>query len=169
MRARVNGTAKQQNNGQGDTDMDMDLNPDATDETAAYRLKLSKWYKGTVDAINNPIFWFLLTICRCFRGPMRHFFLFVQQQAQHNNAGEVMRQLVTGKLDAIHDEFRTLHNNMNEIIARAIELSGCDKLFQQDPDGLQSLDLMARKVCMQQWASFQRRIYYPLQQHLALT
>ena len=97
---------------QGDADPDAGtdaLNPDAADDTAAYRLKLSKWYQGTFTAIQHPIFWFLMNICRCLRSPMRHFFLFVQQQAKNCNEGEVLRQLVTGKLDELQDEYRELH------------------------------------------------------------
>ena len=154
----------------GDADADVDaLNPDAADDATAYRLKLSKWYQGTFNAIQHPIFWYLMNICRCLRSPMRHFFAFVQQQAKNNNEGEVLRQLVTGKLDELHDEYRELHNSLNQIISRAVELSGCDKLFENDPAGLEALSLVARKICFQQWASFQRRIYYPMQQWLCCT
>ena len=100
---------------------------------------------------------------------MRHFFAFAQQQAKNNNEGEVLRQLVTGKLDELQDEYRELHNSLNQIISRAVELSGCDKFFEHDPAGLEALSLVARKICFQQWASFQRRIYYPMQQWLCCT
>ena len=92
----------------------------------------------------------------------------MQQQAANQNSGEVLRHLVTGKLDEFQEEFRTLHSNMDKIIARAAQLSGADVLFQDDPSGLSALALIARKVCFQQWASFQRRIYYPLQRLLNL-
>ena len=143
-----------------------DLDPDAADAAAAYKIKMSKWYKGTFDAIQNPLFWYLMTICRCFRRPLRHFFCFVQQQAKNSNEGEVLRQLVTHKLEELQEEYRVIHNNLNQIIARAMETSGCDQRFKDDPAAVDSLAFLARKVCMQQWASFQRRIYYPLQQIL---
>ena len=100
------------------------------------------------------------------RGPLRHFFAFVQQQAKNCNAGEVVRELVTCKLDEFCKEYRTLHARMNEIVKKAMELSGCDELFRQDTAAQDALSLIARKVCYQQWASFQRRICYPLQQSL---
>ena len=89
---------------------------------------------------------------------------FVQLHAGKNNAGEVMKQLVTGKLDELHEEFRVLFQNMDAIIRRALEMSGCDNLFCDDPAGQRALALLARRVLFQQWSSFQRRIMYPLRQ-----
>ena len=99
------------------------------------------------------------------RGPLRHFFCFVQEQAKNANIGQVVLKLVTFKLDELQNEYRNLLNRINEIVRRAAELSGCDRLFKDDPASMTSLALIARKVCYQQWAAFQRRIYIPMQQH----
>ena len=150
-----------------DEDVDA-LDPSAADDAKAYRIKLSKWFRGTFDSIQHPIFWFLINIARCMRSPLRHFLAFVQLHAQKNNSGQVIKQLVTGKLDELQEEFRVLFQNMDQITARAIEMSGCDKLFQDDPAGLHKLALIARKVVFQQWSAFQRRILYPLRQFLGM-
>ena len=100
------------------------------------------------------------------RGPLRHFFCYAQEQAKNCNAGQVMLQLVTGKLNEIHGEYISIMANLNKIIDAAMEMSGCSELFQDDEPGQFALRLMARKICFQQWASFQRRIHYPLQQPL---
>ena len=142
------------------------LDCNAADDSRAYHLKLSKWYQGTFDSIRHPIFWYLLTIARCMRSPLRHFLAFVQLHAQKNNSGEVIKQLVTGKLDELQEEFRVIFHNMDKITARAAEMSSCNELFRNDPSGLRKLELIARKVVFQQWSAFQRRILYPLRQLL---
>ena len=100
------------------------------------------------------------------RSPLRHFLAFVQLHAQKNNSGEVIKQLVTGKLDELQEEFRVIFHNMDKITARAAEMSSCNELFRSDPSGLRKLELIARKVVFQQWSAFQRRILYPLRQLL---
>ena len=142
------------------------LDTESADDTRVYRIKLSKWFQGTFNAIQHPLFWFLLYVCRCMRGPLRHFFAFVQLQSKNCNAAQVVQQLVTGKLDEFLNEYRILYDRMNDIVLKAMELSGCDSLFKDDMEGQAALSLMARKVCYQQWASFQRRICYPMQQQL---
>ena len=151
--------------GQADDDEDV-LDQDTADDTKAYHIKLSKWYQGAFNAVQHPLFWFLLYICRTMRAPLRHFFLFVQKHAENCNAGQVMLALVTGKLDEIEEEYRVLQRNLTAIVAKAAELSGCQELFQHDDAAMSAIDLLARKICFQQWASFQRRILFPLKQHL---
>ena len=119
--------------------------------------------------MQHPIFWFLLGICRCMRGPLRHFFCFVQQQAQNCNSGQVMLQLVTGKLEEIQAEYLSILANLNRIIETALDMSGSSDFFKNDQPGRAALSLIAWKLCFQQWASFQRRIYYPLLQQLAFS
>ena len=79
----------------------------------------------------------------------------------------VVQQLVTGKLDEFLNEYRILYDRMNDIVLKAMELSGCDSPFRDDTEGQAALSLLARKVCYQQWASFQRRICYPMKQQLS--
>ena len=143
---------------------DSELDPNHADDTRAYRIKLSKWYQGTVQSIQNPIFWYLLSISRCFRSPLRHFLAFVQLHAQRNNSGEVMKQLVTWKLDELNEEFRVLFESVDQISARAMDLAGCDQLLDKDPAARDKLELIARKLLFQQWSAFQRRILHPLRQ-----
>ena len=126
-----------------------------------YRIKLTKWFQGTFDSIQHPLFWLLLYLCRCMRSPLRHFFAYVQDNVK---TGETLKALVTGKLHELNDEFASMDRNLPQIISRAAELSGCDRLFSDDPNSLQAVALIARKIFFQQWSSFQRRIFYPLQQ-----
>ncbi|CAE7193638.1 unnamed protein product [Symbiodinium natans] len=77
------------------------------------------------------------------------------EQAKNANIGQVVLKLVTFKLDELQNEYRNLLNRINEIVRRAAELSGCDRLFKDDPASMTSLALIARKVCYQQWAAFQ--------------
>ena len=143
------------------------LDTESADDTRVYRIKLSKWFQGAFDAIQHPLFWFLLYVCRCMRGPLRHFFAFVQLESKNCNAAQLVQQLVTGKLDEFLNEYRILYDRMNDIVLKAMELSGCDSLFRDDTEGQAALSLLARKVCYQQWASFQRRICYPMKQQLS--
>lgn len=131
------------------------------DETRAYQIKLSKWKQGALEAIMCPIFWYLLYICRVIRGPLRHFMAYVQK---HSCKGECLFNLVTGKLDEFLDDFTKLFKNFNQITDAAFKLSGCDKLDAHDLAGLKTI---SHKLLCQQWATYQRRIYKPLQQYLA--
>ena len=106
---------------------------------------------------------FCCRFCRCLRSPLRHFFAFVQQRQPE---GETNKALITEKLDQLNDEYVLLHSNMTDIVKRAMELSGCNAAFADDPDTVRALHLVARELCFQQWASFQRRIFFPLQQLL---
>ncbi|CAE7519101.1 unnamed protein product, partial [Symbiodinium microadriaticum] len=115
------------------------LDTESADDTRVYRIKLSKWFQGTFNAIQHPLFWFLLYVCRCMRGPLRHFFAFVQLQSKNCNAAQVVQQLVTGKLDEFLNEYRILYDRMNDIVLKAMELSGCDSLFKDDMEGQAAL------------------------------
>ena len=133
------------------------------DETAAYRLRLSKWAQGTKNAATSCIFWFLLYCCRTLRSPLRHFMLLVQKETK---AGACMFKLVTGKLDELTKEFQTLFARLPEIVNRALHLSGC----LHEEKGLNASDInqlrfIALRLLMLHWAAFRRRIIRPLQQY----
>ena len=136
------------------------LDESACDDSAAYRIKFSKWNQGSFDAIQCPIFWFLVGICRVIRSPLRHFMLYVQKQAAEC-AGECVLRLVTGKLDDFNRDFETVFENLPNLVETALEISGCMKLAEVD---INRLKMVTRKLLLQSWSAFRRRVVKPLSQ-----
>ena len=138
------------------------------EETQSYRIRLSKFLKGAFAAIRHPLFWYLLQICRVARGPLRHFFLFVEKEGRANNSGQVLFKLATGKCLEFMEEFRGLFDRWEEITSRALELAGAaagpEPLCEE---AIASMKAVGWKLLFQQWSAMQRRIIVPLQQHLA--
>ena len=130
------------------------------DDTAAYRIKLSKWKQGTFHCIQCPLFWYLVGICRIVRSPLRHFMLYVQKQTAAH-AGECLFHLVTGKLTEFKEEFREAFRSLPELMHAAMKMSGCDTLPEED---IAKLRLVTRKLLLQHWAAFMRRVIKPLSQ-----
>lgn len=140
-----------------DAQEDVAIDELGQDEAKTYQIRMSKWCDGTIKAITNCIFWFLLNICRAYRSPLRHFFLYVQAQS---TKGRCLFNLVVQKLSEIEKEFHRLFWCFDEIVAQALDRAGCDVL---DAEDILSLKLIARRLLNQQWAAFQRRIARPLQ------
>ena len=134
-------------------------------EGAVYRLKLSKWCHGAMQAITSSIFWCLIYLCRALRGPLRHFMLIVQQEAR---AGECLFKLVTSRLDELTNEFKALFVNLPKIVDKALSLAGCygtDTSPGLDAADIVKLRYIALRLLLLHWAAFRRRIIRPLQQY----
>ena len=139
----------------------MVLDEIAFDDTTAYRIKFSKWYQGAFDSIQCPLFWYLIGICRVIRTPLRHFMLYVQKQATQS-PGETVFHLVTGKLNEFNREFERVFANLPDLMATALDISDCtSKLTDLD---IQRVKLITRKLLLQTWAAFRRRVAKPLSQ-----
>lgn len=142
-----------------------DIDGEGHNERQAYRIKLSRWYRGAFAAVKHPIFWFLLYICRAMRGPLTHFFLFLQKASQNDNQGQSLFCLVTEKCQQIQAEYHRLLANADEIIGKALELSDCSSLAADD---VEKLRLLGWKLLLQQYSAFHRRMIVPLNQQLEL-
>ena len=94
------------------------------DDSAAYRIKLSKWYSTTFHAISNPVFWFVLEVSHRAREPLRHFFHFLQR---HSSDKRLLR-LVTQRLACFRAEWVLLLLNMPVWLDEALQNSGCQNL-----------------------------------------
>ena len=132
------------------------------DDSKAYRIKLSKWKQGTMQAIMCPVFWFLIGMCRIIRSPLRHFMLYIQRQAAEC-AGESLFHLVTGKLDEFNRDFQRVFDQLPDLFKKAVEISGCSKLPDKEID---NLHMLVRKLLLQTWSAFRRRVAKPLSQCL---
>ena len=130
------------------------------DETAAYRIRFSKWNQGAFHAIQCPLFWFLIGICRVVRSPLRHFMLFLQKQAAEC-PGECVFHLVTGKLDEFNEDFRNVFSNLHTLIETSLDISGCRQLSDLD---IARVKMLVRKLLLQTWSAFRRRVAKPLAQ-----
>ncbi|CAE7487703.1 unnamed protein product [Symbiodinium natans] len=131
-------------------------------EAASYRIRLSKWCQGSMNAITSCIFWCLLYLCRTLRSPLRHFMLIVQKEAR---GGECMFKLITSKLQQLINEFQNLFRKLPAIVSQALQLSGClDPVSGLADREIQHMRYVALRLLLMHWAAFRRRIVRPLQQ-----
>ena len=129
---------------------DQDHNP-LVDDTQAYKIKLSKWYRTTFHAIASKMFWFLLHVCHRAREPLRHFFAFMQK----HSSDQCLFTLVTSKIHAFkHDSLR-LVLEMPHWLQAALDKSGCVTL-SSDVQG--KLKLLAAQLVFKQIRSLDLRI-----------
>ena len=157
----LQGSKSSKNIDDDDADDDNEISGHDAAERKSYRLKLSRWYKGAFYAIKNPVFWFCLYMCRVVRGPLTHFYLYIQKASQCNNSGKALFHLVCHKLDEFQHEYHQLLANLGSILDEALRLSDCNTLPE---DVVESLKLMGWKLVLQQWSALQRRIIKPLRQ-----
>lgn len=100
----------------GPISTELDLRDDL-DGRQAYQIKMSKYIAGAHDAIHSDMFWLLLRVAHCARGPLRHFFLWVQKYSQRR----MLFRLVTQKADEILREFDQLYNSLDQWFGKALE------------------------------------------------
>ena len=93
-------------------------------DRAAYRLRLSKWYRTTFFAISSKVFWFILRVCHRARMPLRHFFHF----AQKHSADRCLLKLVTGKMCGFRHDALRLVLELPRWLNESLEASGCNTL-----------------------------------------
>lgn len=93
-------------------------------DRAAYRLRLSKWYRTTFFAISSKVFWFILRVCHRARMPLRHFFHF----AQKHSADRCLLKLVTGKMCSFRHDALRLVLELPRWLNESLEASGCNTL-----------------------------------------
>lgn len=86
--------------------------------------------------------------------------LYIQAQVAK---GEALYHLVTGKLAEFNHHFEEVFANLPSLAATAIELSGCNTLPQGE---IHKLQLLTRKLLLQHWSAFRRRVVKPLSQTL---
>jgi hypothetical protein len=76
------------------------------EEQKAYRNRLSKWCRESLELIKDPLFWELTRICLLLQGPADHLMNFTRSLAE-SSACQVAR-LATGKAAEIQKEFTNM-------------------------------------------------------------
>ncbi len=123
---------------------------DTLDDTAVYRLKLSKWYRTTWFALSSKIFWFTLRVAHQARQPLRHFFAFVQKYSSDQCIQRLVNHVGIFKAEIVR-----LVMEMPQWLQNALDASGCNSLNTS----LQGkLKLMAVQLVFKQYRSFELRI-----------
>ena len=138
------------------------IDSEKVSEQKAYRLRLSRWFQGCFSAVKNPLFWFLVTVCKALRAPLHHWYLFLQRASQNHNEGRALFTLVVSKIEELQKEYHMILCNLNGIISQALEMSGCNSSLSGND--IEKLRALSWKLAMQQWSSLQRRLATPLQQ-----
>ena len=143
------------------------------EEAQQYRQKVSKWVRGSLECIQDVLFWYTMAAAHKAREPVRHMFGILSKYAQqasqrvkspyskpcHSRELPVV-DLVTARLKQIDDEFVAL---------RAAIPSWTRKMFQtlqnmicwntENAISYEHLEAMMLKLVLLNHASFKRRIY----------
>ena len=124
------------------------------EQQQAYRVRLGRWAKETLDTLADPTFELVLKISRIAHEPHVHFTRVcntAQSQAQQDaNGGGIIVQLATGKATEILTEY-----------SQAYENSAWAQLVDDDSSSLAAL------LVLHQASDFYRRICEPLAQYFA--
>ena len=128
---------------------------DPLNETAEYRVKMSKWKEATIQSINCPVFWFIMAFCHFARAPLRHFYHWAMQ-AEKEVAAVV--DISTGKAQEFMSEYDAAFRNLPVVVESLLDSSGCAEL---DISIQRYLRLLAQQIMMGECAQFARRIVHP--------
>ena len=90
---------------------------DDDDEKQSYQIRMSKWAKGALAAIQSDLYWVLLRVANQTRAPLRHFFLWMQKHTDD----QLLLRLVTNKAEAIRKEFDELLASFDQWFASAVQ------------------------------------------------
>ena len=145
--------------GSADAEQNAKAGDAGDDDTNTYRIRLSKWYRTTFHAISSKIFWFLLRVCHHARGPLRHFFAFMQK----HSAKHCLFLLVTSRINAFKHDCLQLVLGMPVWLQEALDASGCSTLSCEVQC---KLKLLAAQLVFKQNRSLDLRIIKRLEEWL---
>lgn len=123
---------------------------DQVDDSAAYKLKMSKYTSGALEAVNSDLFWCLVRLMYTIRGPLRRFFLWSQKHSQNRP----MLHLVCGMADQIKHDFDQLYLTLDTWFSDALVEAGANL-----PTGLSTLlRTLCAKLVVSACGGFELRI-----------
>ena len=123
---------------------------DDVEEKLSYQIRMSKWAKGALAAIQSDLYWVLLRVANHTRAPLRHFFLWMQKHTDD----QLLLRLVTGKAEAIRKEFDELLASFDHWFASAVQEA--DAKFSDEFMAL--VKDLALKLVLEGAGSFELRV-----------
>ncbi|CAE7466629.1 unnamed protein product [Symbiodinium natans] len=151
------------------------------DETRHYRLKVSKWIKGSLMCLQDPLFWFMMFAANMAREPVRHMFgilssysaqISARVRAPNASTGECAElpivNFVTRRLDEINREFAALRAKVPDWTHATLQVLRTMICWNEET-ALQShaMEAIAVKLVLLNHASFKRRVYSLFSKKLA--
>ena len=143
------------------------------EEAQEYRQRVSKWVRGSLECMQDPMFWFFVWAANKSREPVRHVFNILSSYSKQMSArvrspdscpcptSELpIVDFVTNRLDQIDEEFLRLRQEVPAWTRATV-----DKLRQmicwnaETAVDLKDLEIMATKMVLLNHASFKRRLY----------
>ena len=134
------------------------------DETNMYRIKLSKWFATTFQALKSSVFWYLLEVSHKIRSPLRHFLYFTQKYSTPRNSQHILLLLVE-KIEEFQKEWLFLALHAPTWIQKALDDSTCSKLGNEVQA---KLKMLACKLLLKTGSAFDARILQRLTKHPGL-
>ena len=142
------------------------------EEAQEYRQKVTKWIRGSLQCIQDSLFWFVMSAAYKTREPVRHMFgilsLYAKAasarvKAPHSNPCPSddlpIVDFVTRRLQQIDDEFIALRTGITAWTQHTIEnLKGMICWNNENTVSPDDLEAIALKLVLLNHASFQRRI-----------
>ena len=142
------------------------------EEAQEYRQKVSRWVRGSLQCIQDPMFWFMMEAAHKCREPIRHLFGILSNYSKQvscrmrdpslcpcETASLPIVDFVTVRLEQINQEFVALREGIPEWTEQTF--SALEKaIFWNEKTSLDRRDMAAAvvKLVLLNHASFKRRI-----------
>ena len=89
---------------------------DDLDERLGFRIRLTKWATGALQAVQSDLYWLMLRLAHTSRAPLRHFYLWCQKHTEN----KLLLKLVTKKADEVISEYEALISSFGEWFQNAL-------------------------------------------------
>ena len=157
----------------------MEIDELAVDERQAYRAKLTKWVYGSVTAMQNPAFWFVLRISHEARAPLTFFFACLAKDGPDGLSKTVgpARDLPIVKLLCVRlqqvrarfdDMFKGFDSWVDSALTHASNITARVPQSAMSTEEVSVLRTLAWEILLHHSSSFTRRIEQYLNQLLGL-
>ncbi|CAL1132953.1 unnamed protein product [Cladocopium goreaui] len=168
----------QQGRGQGGDDPlrdadDMDDDEDelgGNDDQEAYRIQVSKWVKGSLEVLKDPLFWYAVHVSYHTKGPVRHFFNILSKYSAWHSSSAFKTptpansipvvELVVRRIWEIDAEFRALCDSYDSWSSDIIRKVSGMRIWGDHGDTLNTnvLKSIALSTALRNYAGFRRRV-----------
>lgn len=154
-----------------DCDAADDLNELASDDREHYRTQVTKWIKGSLEALQDPMWWFFLHVSHRAREPIRHLFNILSKYGSWHSSKAFKEQssaaalpvvdLLTRRLPQLDAEFVALGATIDSWVQEIIEkLQRMSVWCNHDNAAVDSacMKAIAIRVVLQNHCAFDRSI-----------
>ena len=151
------------------------------EEAQEYRRRVTKWIRGSLEALQDVLFWFLMAASHMSRSPIRHMFGILSKYsgsmsarvrdpyAKDCESHELpIVDFVTVRVQQLDQEFVELRNNVPSWTRKTFEMLKAMICWSRDNSlELNDMECMATQLVLLNHASFKRRVFNLFSQILA--